>query len=293
MAIIVPGDSTIQNQLLWLFGLEAQPALQFESLEISKDNAAELDFTARYILDELGIEVEELEADRLDTLIGRFGLVFPPTRVLSELARTSLSHVSAADDPDAALMAWIDMEEQLFRRLERHVVADRIRSGFHSDDERADVDGFMGFSKSVQNRRKKRAGLALEHHLEAVFSAHKVRFDREGETENRNKPDFLFPGQEEYRNPVFPAARLTMLGSKSTLKDRWRQVLSEAERITPKHLLTLEPGISENQTDKMRAKQLQLVLPQSLHSTYRDSQRGWLMTLGNFVELVKERQRVE
>ncbi|MGA1831232.1 type II restriction endonuclease [Rhizobium wenxiniae] len=292
MAIIVPGDSTIQNQLLWLFGLEAQPALQFESLEISKDNAAELDFTARYILDELGIEVEEPEADRLDTLIEKFGLVFPPTRVLSELARTSLPQVSAADDPDAALMAWIDMEEQLFRRLERHVVADRIKNGFHSD-EGTDVDGFMGFSKSVQNRRKKRAGLALEHHLEAVFSAHKVRFDREAETENRNKPDFLFPGQEEYRNPAFPAARLTMLGSKSTLKDRWRQVLSEAERITLKHLLTLEPGISENQTDEMRAKQLQLVLPQSLHPTYRESQRGWLMTLGNFVELVKERQQAK
>ncbi len=291
MAIIVPGDSTIQNQLLWLFGLEAQPD-KFESLEISKDNAAELDFTARYILDELGIEVEEPEADRLDTLIEKFDLMFPPTRVLSELARTSLPQVSAADDPDAALMAWIDMEEQLFRRLERRVVADRIKNGFHSD-EGTDVDGFMGFSKSVQNRRKKRAGLALEHHLEAVFSAHKVRFDREGETENRNKPDFLFPGQEEYRNPEFPAARLTMLGSKSTLKDRWRQVLSEAERITPKHLLTLEPGISENQTDEMRAKQLQLVLPQSLHSTYRESQRGWLMTLGNFVELVKERQRTE
>lgn len=292
MAIIVPGDSTIQNQLLWLFGLEAQPALQFESLEISKDNAAELDFTARYILDELGIEVEEPEVDRLDTLIEKFGLVFPPTRVLSELARTSLPQVSAADDPDAALMAWIDMEEQLFRRLERHVVADRIRNGFHSD-EGTDVDGFMGFSKSVQNRRKKRAGLALEHHLEAVFSAHKVRFGREVETENRNKPDFLFPGQKEYRNPAFPTARLTMLGSKSTLKDRWRQVLSEAERITPKHLLTLEPGISENQTDEMRAKQLQLVLPQSLHSTYRESQHGWLMTLGNFVELVQERQRAQ
>jgi len=291
MAIIVPGDSTIQNQLLWLFGLEAQPG-KFESLEISKDNAAELDFTARYILDELGIEVEEPEADRLDTLIEKFGLVFPPTRVLSELARTSLPQVSAADDPDAALMAWIEMEEQLFRRLERRVVADRIKNGFYSD-EGTDVDGFMGFSKSVQNRRKKRAGLALEHHLEAVFSAHKVRFDREGETENRNKPDFLFPGQEEYRNPEFPAARLTMLGSKSTLKDRWRQVLSEAERITPKHLLTLEPGISENQTDEMRAKQLQLILPQSLHSTYRESQRGWLMTLGNFVDLVKGRQRAE
>lgn len=290
MLIIVPGGSTIQNQLLWLFGLEEQPALQFESLEISKDNAAELDFTARYILDELGIEIEEPEADRLDALIEKFGLVFPPTRVMSELARSSLPHISASDDPDGALMAWIDREEQLFRRLERHVVADRIKNGFHSD-EGTDVDGFMGFSRSVQNRRMKRAGLALEHHLEAIFTAHRISFDRDAETENRNKPDFLFPGQEEYRNPAFPAARLTMLGSKSTLKDRWRQVLSEAERIREKHLLTLEPGISENQTDEMRAKQLQLVLPQSLHSTYRESQRGWLLTLGNFVELVKERQR--
>ncbi|TPL38890.1 type II restriction endonuclease [Mesorhizobium sp. B2-4-6] len=290
MAIIVPGGSTIHNQLVWLFGLEEQPALEFESLEISKDNAAELDFTARYILDELGIEVEEPEVDRLDALIAKFGLVFPPSRVLSELARASLPQVSAADDPDRVLMAWIDREEQLFRRLERHVVADRIKNGFHSD-EGTDVDGFMGFSKSVQNRRMKHAGLALEHHLEAVFSAHRVHFDRDGETENRNKPDFLFPSQEEYRDPSFPAARLTMLGAKSTLKDRWHQVLSEAERITEKHLLTLEPGISENQTDEMRAKQLQLVLPQSLHSTYREIQRGWLMTLGNFVELVKERQR--
>ena len=82
-----------------------------------------------------------------------------------------------------------------------------------------------------------------------------------------------------------------MLGSKSTLKDRWRQVLSEAQRIREKHLLTLEPGISENQTSEMRAKQLRLVLPKSLHSTYRESQRGWLMSLGNFVELVKKRQQ--
>jgi len=289
MAIIVPAESTIQNQLSWLFGLDEQPAFQFESLEISKDNAAELDFTARYILDELGIEVEEPEADRLDALIGKFGVAFPTTHVLSELARSSLPQIQAIDDPDAALMAWLDREEQLFQRLERHVVADSIRSGFHSDDG-TDIDGFMGFSLSVQNRRKRRAGLALESHLEAVFSAHKLRFARDAETENRNKPDFLFPGQEEYRDMSFPTARLTMLGSKSTLKDRWRQVLSEADRIKEKHLLTLEPGISENQTNEMRAKQLQLVLPQALHSTYRESQREWLMSLGDFVDLVKERQ---
>ena len=81
-----------------------------------------------------------------------------------------------------------------------------------------------------------------------------------------------------------------MLASKSTCKDRWRQALSEAERIGEKHLITLEPSISENQTDEMRAKQLRLILPQTLHETYQSSQRGWLMNVLQFINLVAERQ---
>ncbi len=102
-----------------------------------------------------------------------------------------------------------------------------------------------------------RAGQSLELHLEALFSAHGIRFARGAETENRNKPDFLFPGAAEYHDETFPVARLTMLGAKSTLKDRWRQVLSEARRIEHKHLVTLEPGISEAQTNQMQAEKLQ------------------------------------
>lgn len=177
----------------------------------------------------------------------------------------------------------------MFRRLERRIVAERIGGGFQARDG-ADVDGFLSFSLSVQNRRKSRAGHALEHHLEAIFTTHAIQHARGAETENRNKPDFLFPGQNEYRDLDFPASHLTMLGAKSSLKDRWRQVLSEAERIDRKHLLTLEPGISENQTTEMQAKNLQLVVPRDLHSTFRNSQKGWLMDLAGFLSLVKERQ---
>ena len=81
-----------------------------------------------------------------------------------------------------------------------------------------------------------------------------------------------------------------MLGAKSTCKDRWRQVLSEAQKITHKHLLTLEPGISENQTDEMKSKNLQLVLPKSLHETYRATQLSWLMDVTSFLNLVTARQ---
>jgi len=290
IAIIVPSESTVQNQLLWLFGLEEQPDLKFEAIEITTDNASELDFTARYILDELGIEFEEPEADRLDALLVKFDSKFPTTREFSELARSSLPEISPRDNADLVLMAWIEREEMLFRRLERHIVAERLGAGFMASDKVADVDGFLSFSLSVQNRRKSRAGQSLENHLESLFSAHALLFARGAETENRNKPDFLFPGQSDYRNPAFPENRLTMLGAKSTCKDRWRQVLSEATRINDKHLLTLEPGISENQTDEMQTKRLQLVVPQSLHATYREKQRRWLMNLSDFVELVKERQ---
>ncbi|WP_198023130.1 type II restriction endonuclease [Mesorhizobium sp. LSHC414A00] len=287
--IVTPDGGTIRNQLLWLFGLDEQIGMKFESQEIGGNNDAELDFTARYVLDELGIEPEEREADKLDRLIEKFGLKFPTTVVFSGLARSSLPEVNAHDAPDEALLLWMEREEQLFRRLERRIVAERIGGGFAMDDG-ADVDGFLAFSLSVQNRRKARAGAALENHLAAVFDAHRIRFAHGVETENRNRPDFLFPGQAEYRDAAFPTARLTMLGSKSTLKDRWRQVLSEATRIDQKHLLTLEPGISENQTDEMRTKLLQLVIPRKLHQTYRPNQQEWLMDVSGFIGLVAGRQ---
>jgi hypothetical protein len=197
--------------------------------------------------------------------------------------------VSARDDPDTALVDWLDQEERLFRRLERRIVAERIGTGFHAAGA-VDVDGFLSFSLSVQNRRKARAGQALENHLEAVFLAQGIRYARGAQTENRNKPDFLFPGAADYANAAFPGARLTMLGAKSTLKDRWRQVLSEARRIDQKHLLTLEPSISENQTDEMRAKRLQLVVPRRLHDTFRPRQQEWLMDLADFLSVVRQRQ---
>ena len=153
-----------------------------------------------------------------------------------------------------------------------------------------DVDGFISFSLSVQNRRKSRAGYALENHLEAIFKVWGLRFDRGVTTEGRSKPDFLFPGGEAYRDKGFAPSGLSILGAKATCKDRWRQVLGEANRVPRKHLITLEPSISVNQTDEMRRREVQLVLPGAVHGTYGVSQRGWLWTLGRFIEHVEAQQ---
>ncbi|HEX9860007.1 MAG TPA: type II restriction endonuclease, partial [Nitrospirota bacterium] len=104
------------------------------------------------------------------------------------------------------------------------------------------------------------------------------------------KPDFLFPGKIEYHDLAYDPARLTMLGVKSTCKDRWRQVLAEADRIEQKHLLTLETAISTNQTDEMQSKKLQLVLPRTIHTTYTPTQQAWLMDIATFTTMLRKRQ---
>jgi hypothetical protein len=117
-----------------------------------------------------------------------------------------------------------------------------------------------------------------------------VTYSRTAVTERKLKPDFIFPNIEHYRDATFPDARLTMLASKTTSKDRWRQILNEAVRIPLKHLITLEPSISLNQTNEMQSERVQLVIPAALHETYTTGQRTWLMDVEGFLTLAQGRQ---
>ena len=287
LIIVVHAGSTIENKILWLFGISADEIENsFSTYRIEDESDKQITYPVRLILDEIGIDTAEPDDSYLDQILRRFGGKFPSTRDFSEFARSTLPNVAAVDDPDTALVMWMEQEEKLFHTLEHHLVETRIQQGFDS------VDTFIQFSLSVHNRRKSRAGLALENHIEQIFQEHLIRYSRGAKTENKAKPDFLFPGIEFYRDPNFPDTSLTMLGVKSTCKDRWRQVLSEAARIQEKHLLTLEPSISKNQTDEMQAHKLQLVIPSVIHDTYETSQRAWLYTVADFLAVVKERQAI-
>lgn len=287
--IVAPERSTLENQIAWLFGLHGDLGGGFRLADYEGRNDRGLDFVANYVLEELGIEPAEPEADRLDHIVAEWGLVFPRSRELSAAAWKHSGAPDPREDADGALMGWIEFEEALFRRLERVVVAERLHAGFAADGE-ADVDGFLAFSLSVQNRRKARMGLSLENHVEAILTARGIRHARGARTEGNSSPDFLFPSAAAYHDPAFDALLLAMLGVKSTLKDRWRQVLAEAARIDRKHLLTLEPGISVAQTDEMARNDLQLVVPAALHRTFTPPQAAWLMDFGDFLGLVAERQ---
>lgn len=284
LALLCASGSSIEQQLLWLFGLDLG-GKDLVQRDLRKEQGRTVDLAARYVLELADIEVIASADEWLERLLKEFPAGLPPTRKFSAFAR-GLADVDPRADPDQALLTWMDVEERLFMTYERHIVGERLRQGFVVDGI-ADVDRFVRYSLEVQNRRKSRAGYALGHHVEALLEVHSIPHKREATTEKRNGPDFLFPDETRYHDMQWSADRLLMLGVKTSCKDRWRQVLAEADRIERKHLLTLEPGISPTQTDEMRKEKLQLVLPRPLHGSYRPAQQAELAGVADFLELAR------
>jgi hypothetical protein len=288
LLVFTPAGGTVEAQLRSLFGLSDVG----ESFKAGTLDGRTLLLPLRLLLEDIGLVCWESgdEGGWLERLVGKFGeKTFPATKEFSCFARESADDVDPVADPDRALVGWMDHEEFLFRVFEKHLVAQRLRQGFGAEG--GDVDEFIGYSLSVQNRRKSRVGHAFEGHLEAVFRANSLQFERgkkkDQVTENNSKPDFLFPDFASYHDCDFPSNRLFLLGAKTTCKDRWRQVIAEASRIKRKHLVTLEAAISESQTGQMEAHDVQLVVPAPIAMTYSVTQQRWVMNLGEFVELIR------
>lgn len=289
LVIVAKSGSSIAEQVKWLFGVRTDGA-HYDIKSESDFDIQQLSYASRFILESLGIDIGWLDDSHLDEMLALFKGDFPTTLQFSAFSRSKCVGTEARLDPDSTLLAWMEKEEQLFRALERHIVSKRLTSGFVSQRGEADVDAFVSYSLSVQNRRKSRVGLTLENHLAQIFQQSQIQYSRTGRTENHSKPDFLFPSQTSYQDARFDPSRLLMLGVKSTCKDRWRQVLAEADRIPEKHLLTLEAPISQHQTDEMRMKSLTLVIPKPLQKSFKQEQRGQLMSVLEFIALARERQ---
>jgi hypothetical protein len=285
LVIITESDSTIGNQVKWLFGVSGEKPLSFsvrKDLESSQDKLA---FSSKTILEYIGISVESNDETYLDEMIKRFDTKFPTTKIFSEFSRSTCKESNEENDPDVLLMNWMDREEVLFRTFEKYMF-DKSNSSY----QKIEIDEFIKRALSLTNRRKSRVGHALENHLQEIFDRFDIKYDNNKFTENKAKPDFIFPSIEKYKDKTFKEINLTMLGVKTTCKDRWRQVLAEANRISEKHLFTLQPSISTNQTSEMRDKNIQLVIPKVLHDSYTLEQRKHLQTLNSFLELLKEKE---
>lgn len=187
----------------------------------------------------------------------------------------------ASLNPDQRLVRRRDCEFEIFRSVEQAVELPIIQAGFGS------VDDFVARAQSILQRRKARSGRSLELHTRQIFIEERLRegvhFSHQPESESNKRPDFLFPSEAAYKDASFPAQNLRMLAVKTTCKDRWRQIMNEADRVQEKHLLTLQEGVSENQFREMVEAKVQLVVPAKLIDSFPKPVRPHLQTLESFI----------
>ncbi|MGH1366491.1 MAG: type II restriction endonuclease [Calditrichia bacterium] len=215
---------------------------------------------------------------------------FPPTLDLAQKARECyrqvhrISDAQVRGDSDKYILGWLKSEYRLFKTIENQRYEHLVKKPLGS------VDILVKVSNSILNRRKSRAGKSLEHHLAAMFKINSLRFEAQAVTEGKKNPDFLFPNAEAYHNPNFNKSKLVFLASKTTCKDRWRQILNEADKLQTKYLFTLQQGISRYQLREMYSSGVRLVVPRAYLKSYPKEYHNDLSTLGSFISKVKALQ---
>ena len=211
-----------------------------------------------------------------------------PTEWIAELpngadivARAMEMRPEISADPDKRLLRRRNCEFEIFRSVEEARELPAIMAGFSTMDE------FLDRAQSILQRRKSRSGRSLELHIRSIFIEEGLRegrhFSHGRESEPGRRPDFLFPSANAYRDNSFPESGLRMLAVKTTCRDRWRQVLNEADRVRTKHLLTLQEGISEGQFREMKDSGVRLVIPKPSIHKFPKSIQPELQSLGNFI----------
>lgn len=218
-----------------------------------------------------------------DRLLPEWRTAFPPA--IDVIQKVLELRPLAGKSPDYRLLKRRDCEYELFRSIEDAVEGSVIKKGFES------VADFLTHAQRILQRRKARSGKSFELHVRAILLEEGLRsdvdFSHNPESEVGKTPDYLFPSERAYKDPEFPTEKLRMLAVKTTCRDRWRQILNEADRITIKHLLTLQEGVSLSQYREMENAGVRLVVPEALAAMYPSSVQPKLTTFGEFIRGVR------
>jgi hypothetical protein len=224
---------------------------------------------------EVQIASQDTCAPDIDELPDAWKTRFPAGHELTTEAVNR--RLGAGSDVDRRLVDRYRCEFGLFRVVEKVHTLPLVTAGFPS------VEEFLAVAQTVANRRKARAGRSLELHLRRIFDEEHVRYETGVVTEENRRPDFVFPSGSAYH----AGQRAYMLGVKTSVKDRWRQVLDEASKIPLKHLFTLSEGVSPEQFRQMESSGIRLVVPAENVRRFPPSVQPKLLTLATFVHAAR------
>ncbi len=118
------------------------------------------------------------------------------------------------------------------------------------------------FYLSITQGRKPRAGGVFETLIKTLFK--KLEYPFTHQPIINGKPDFILPSKEHYNINAMDCIIFTI---KRTLRERWRQIVTEGTRGLGFFLATIDDKVSVNALKEMQDSRIYLVVPERLLST--------------------------
>ena len=118
---------------------------------------------------------------------------------------------------------------------------------------------FDRFFLSLSQSRRSRSGKTFESITNNLFKALNYPFDEQ--VVINGKPDFLMPSEKHYRKDPPDCIIFT---TKRTLRERWRQIVTEGTRGLGFYLATIDEKISSIQLEEMLNHRIYIVCPQTV-----------------------------
>lgn len=268
-ALILPQESETGKAVAAMLraeGIEIEDRFREITTVVRATDLGALLLTTRKQINVPNAESFIASADR--ALIGNAIAVgnLPSTRAMADEAGRIVRSLHAGElAPDDQIHWSLEAETALFQHIE-----ERVGQKWLDDLAAAGRISFSDAATLVMRQlqsRKSRRGQSLQNHFRSVLDAHAIRYGAQCRTERDERPDFLIPGCTQYSDPSFPDSALRMVACKSKVRERWRQILEEADRIPEKYLLTLDPALTDDTITKMVGSRLSVFLPQQVIRT--------------------------
>lgn len=234
-------------------------------------------------------QVQRIAEEMANRWQGRLGSCAEVDLIVREV--TALTATDIRANPDSALIRWMEAAEGAYRIWESAYLAGFIRP-LRNDTSVTDELLAEKISRewmSLRQGRVSRAGTMMELFLCRIFDKADIRYEWGARIEGGKLPDFVFPGAREYADKTFPDTSLRILGAKTSLKDRWRQILAEGDRVSKKHGVTRDISVTRKMFTQMQEASFFVVIPEQLKSQYMDPAPN-LITLDEFIGEVRDIQ---
>ncbi|BAV34770.1 restriction endonuclease [Sulfuricaulis limicola] len=162
-----------------------------------------------------------------------------------------------------------------YLRAERPAGADAFRKVFTSLlPEKPVADDFFNlleknfwaldrFFLGLTQGRRPRAGKAFEHVINKLFTT--LGYPYTSQPIINGQPDFLLPSIEHYRHNAMDCIIFTV---KRSLRERWRQIVTEGTRGHMFFLATIDEGIGERDLADMLKNRIYLVMPERIRAAH-------------------------